>query len=116
MKLYLFFVLIATVSCNQKKSSVAKEHNKNDSIPVAPVLSDRTAKFYADTAVFKKLHGGGGNGVMENEWIINGKMLRYGMPAVEIIPDQSKLDTMYFRENKWQPWDTIYFNVKEPRS
>ena len=52
----------------------------------------------------------------EMQWIINGKLLKYGKSPVKIKPDVNKLDTILFKIRPNANWDTIICNITKPDS
>lgn len=76
------------------------------------------AKFYADTAVMRRYTGSQNefDKAMEMQWLINGKSLSFGSDTVEIAPDKTILDTVFFKRDSKTNWDTIICNIAEPNT
>ena len=54
--------------------------------------------------------------ILQWEWIINGKHLKYGSGKVFIQTNSSKLDTILFLKNKQSTYDTIITNIAAANS
>ncbi|MCH2034205.1 MAG: hypothetical protein MK202_11910 [Tenacibaculum sp.] len=82
------------------------------------ILTSQNAVFKADKqslsryAKNKKLY----HKILQWEWVINGKHLKYGSEKVFIQPNSSKLDTILFRKNKQSTYDTIITNIAAANS
>ena len=50
----------------------------------------------------------------EMEWKINNKSLFYESQSISIKSQYNKLDTIFFRENKLDKWDTIICKINKP--
>jgi hypothetical protein len=53
---------------------------------------------------------------MEMEWKINGQTLHFGSKPIEVKPDSTTIDTIFYRRNLKSQWDTILCNIREPKN
>jgi hypothetical protein len=84
----------------------------------ALILNAQTAKFYAKKLTFAKgasIENTRLEKAMEMQWLINGKLLRFGEDTIEVVPNKNKLDTIYFKRDTKMEWDTIICNIAEPK-
>ncbi len=78
----------------------------------------QNAKFYADTVLLRSYVGSQKefDRAMEMRWLIKGQPLLFGSDTVEVIPDKTKLDTIFYKWNAKRDWDTIICNIAEPHT
>jgi hypothetical protein len=56
------------------------------------------------------------NRKMEAQWLIRGQKLTYGSEAISIVPEKSRLDTIFFKEDNYWKWDTIICSIQSADS
>ncbi len=82
------------------------------------MLFGQTAKFYADTTLAWRDAGKNIEAkerLMEMEWRMNGQVLHFGSEPMKIRVDKKQPDTLFYKQNNRAKWDTIIYNVKEPK-
>lgn len=80
--------------------------------------SGKTAIFSADSASLNSFSGrntGHHKRVMEMEWRINGKTLRFDSAPLEVEIGTGGIDTLYYRDHYKAKWDTIIYSLTEPK-
>lgn len=80
--------------------------------------SGKTAIFSADSTSLNSFSGRNTNHynkVMEMEWRINGKTLRFDSAPIEVEIGTGEIDTLYYRDHLQAKWDTIIYALTEPK-
>lgn len=53
--------------------------------------------------------------IMESEWKIDGRTLRYGSAPI-VVKTDNRIDTILFRQFKTSKWDTLICNISEAKN